>query len=321
MTNELTTYKIDLDLDPSDRWKQVMLDYKDLFIDAMNSMESIMSEFGILGGVINFASAIACKIMNGIMYREELQSISNISGIPIHKLVLCQICYEMFAACTSVVIKGQNNIHFRTMDWEMEFLKKITIKVQFTRNGKYLFEAITWVGYMGIVTGMSNKHSIAVNYRRANGTLMGNMWRVINLDWPIGYLIRDILENNHSTERALWLLSDCKLVSPCYVTLCPGSGDAYIITRDHDKLVNIKNLRGNKYIVQTNSDDINDVNNIMWSRERMNKVHEIMNNIDISHMYVEDIFDMFDKKPIINEHTIYSTVMIPRKCILFGRVI
>jgi hypothetical protein len=181
MTNELITYKINLDLDPSDRWKQVMFDYKDLFIEAMNNMESIMAEFGILGGAINFASAIACKIMNGIMYREELQSISNISGIPLHKLVLCQICYEMFAACTSVVIKGHNNIHFRTMDWEMEFLKKITIKVQFMKNDKYLFEAITWVGYMGIVTGMSKKHSIAVNYRRANGTLMGNMWRVILL--------------------------------------------------------------------------------------------------------------------------------------------
>ena len=69
MTSNLPTYEINLDLDPSDRWKQVMLEHKHLFIEAMSEMESIMSGIGVLGGVINFASAIACKIMNGIMYR------------------------------------------------------------------------------------------------------------------------------------------------------------------------------------------------------------------------------------------------------------
>ena len=324
MAGNLATYDINLDLDPSERWKHVMTDYNILFKEVMVEIDSIITGHGILGSVINVSSDVIYRLMNNIMYKEELQSISKLANIPMNKLILCQIIYEIFSACTSVVIRGENNIHFRTMDWEMDFLKKITIKVRFMKNNKLLYEAVTWVGYVGIVTGMSRNHSIAVNYRQSDGSFMGSMWRIISFHWPIGYLIRDILENNYDTVKTLRILSNSKLVSPCYITLCPGKGDAYIITRDHDKLVSIRNFNESTYIVQTNCDDINDENNIMWSKERMYKVDRIMNRNDISdqsHITVSDIFDMFSKTPIINIHTIYSTVMVPEKGILSVKLV
>lgn len=36
-------------------------------------------------------------------------------------------------------------IHVRTMDWAMDFLKDYTVQLNFTRNGKTLFKASSWV--------------------------------------------------------------------------------------------------------------------------------------------------------------------------------
>jgi hypothetical protein len=73
--------------------------------------------------------------------------------------VLLQIAYEIFAACTSIVVDGvggakSHPFHIRTMDWEMPELQPMTIEVQFVKHGRPLFIASTWAGYVGVLTGM-----------------------------------------------------------------------------------------------------------------------------------------------------------------------
>lgn len=43
--------------------------------------------------------------------------------------------------------------HIRTMDWGMEWLRPLTIEVDFIRGGKTQYVATTWVGYVGVLTG------------------------------------------------------------------------------------------------------------------------------------------------------------------------
>jgi len=40
------------------------------------------------------------------------------------------------------------------MDWDLELLKDLTIIVDFKYSGQIMFTATTWVGYVGVFTGM-----------------------------------------------------------------------------------------------------------------------------------------------------------------------
>ena len=59
-----------------------------------------------------------------VMYSKELKRIAELLNIPIGKVILLQLAYEAFAACTSIVANGDvgHPLHIRTMDWSVEFL-------------------------------------------------------------------------------------------------------------------------------------------------------------------------------------------------------
>ena len=79
--------------------------------------------------------------------------------------------YEASTTCTSIVVEHSENgkpIHIRTMDWELPFLKPLTIDVVYTRNNQIVANATTWAGYVGVLTGMAfcdTPFSVSVNYR------------------------------------------------------------------------------------------------------------------------------------------------------------
>jgi len=286
------TFTINLDSSPDQRWKDVVDRYKDRFPRVIQEIDRILASSGYLGTVALWLCNVF-TFFGSIMYKEELKSIARMAGIPLNKLILMQICYEMFSACTSLVMKRSDdtNVHFRTMDWEMDFLKDLTINVDFTRNGKTVFRGITWAGYVGIVTGMNWDYSVALNYRRSNGTLMKNVMRTMAMKWPVGYLVRHTLENSsNGYEEALNIFSKYQLISPCYITLCSADHDATVIVRECDRVARVRYLNSMEYIVQTNCDDERDPNNIMWSHERVAKVRQIMNSFRVDGASVKNIF-------------------------------
>ncbi|CAM4894188.1 unnamed protein product [Rotaria socialis] len=115
-----------------------------------------------------------------VYYGQELKGLSNDTGIPLGRLVMMQFVYECFACCTSIVCQDQQTnipMHIRTMDWELDFLKPLTIDVDFQENDQTVFKATTWIGYVGILTGMrvQNGYSVSVNFRHAGGQLTTNL--------------------------------------------------------------------------------------------------------------------------------------------------
>jgi len=323
----IKTYIINLNDPPRKRWQKVVNDYKHLFGNVLKEIDSILASAGFFGTIARWM----CKAFNKfdkLMYREELRSISFYSGFPIDKLILMQICYEMFSACTSLVMNNGKegdenmNIHFRTMDWEMDFLKELTIHVKFIKDDNIVFEGITWAGYVGIVTGMSSSYSLAVNYRRSNGTLLGNVFRTMTMKWPVGYLVRYILEQDMNINRAMRVLENTQLISPCYITICPSSGNAFVLIRDCDKLIKRRSFdTGKSYLVQTNCDNLDDINDIMWSKQRINTVNKIMETCQVDEKQeFKELYKMFFKHPIINPFTIYSSLLVPKKNILLSTI-
>lgn len=321
--SKIKSYVVDLDVNPSQRWNHILEEHIDYFPKVEKEIDFILKSVGILGGISKMAVNLFASSGN-VMYKKELEGISTGSGIPLNKLILMQICYEMCAACTSIVIKGDKyNYHFRTMDWEMDFLRDLTIHVTFTKDGKELYQATTWAGYVGIATASNRNYSLALNYRRSSGTLLGNVMRTLKMKWPIGYMIRHVFENDMTCDQAYDTLSSCKLISPCYITFCPAVGEAKIIIREHDKTIGEKSLYDAGYLIQTNHDSDNSLSNnqlnIMWSFERYRKASFIMeqnyefDNGTCTNINSENILQNFLVKPIINPHTIYTSLIVPKK--------
>lgn len=311
-------YKINLDVEPNIRWKEVINDHIDKLPKIIEYFDNILNNIpnGSIIKTFAWASINTFNKLNYVMYSDELNGISNITKIPLYKLVLVQLCYEMFASCTSVgfplLINGNyQNIHFRTMDWDMSFLKDITIEVEFIKNNKTLFIATTWVGCIGVFTALApNKFSIALNYRYSSGTFFDNLKKTLSLKWPVSYLIRQVLTMDMNIDDTIKMLSNSKLISPCYINIVSAIGNNVTLVRDAESLVEkIENTT----IIQTNNDKIS-TKNILYSNERKKLAQEIIQNLKANNYY--DIIKEFYKFPIINEETVYINIIDPKNNIL-----
>lgn len=308
-------YKIDLDLPEEDRWTSLVQQYKPQFENIIKYIETILGSW-----TQYIASYILEMSINKVYYSKELISISKNSGIKLGNIILLQLCYEAFACCTSLIINNNGvPIHVRTMDWDMPELKELTVQIDFIKNRKVLYRAITWVGYVGIFTALKpNVCTLSLNYRRTNEGISTNVRNLIIGSWPIGFLIRHVLETESSYEKIEQYLSQSKIVSPCYIILSGCKiGSGRIIVRSREGVDNTEIIGNNNmnYIVQTNIDNNgnkDNIENILWSKERLKaiytKMKQYINRFDI-HNYPNKIIEYFNVWPIINDETIYVSCM------------
>ncbi|KAL9654092.1 hypothetical protein ABK040_011635 [Willaertia magna] len=314
--SELTNvpeYEINLDLPPKDRWYQVIQDYKSKFPKLIEFLDSEISS--LLGGglkakfakgFLNMLFSIFVK-SGAVYYKEELEAIANQANVPLGLFSLIQLSYELFACCTSIIKQDYNNvpIHVRSMDWEMPILREYTVQLNFTRNGKTVFKASSWAGYVGILTGCRvGAFSVSINFRRTeDGTFGKNVLKSITSGWPISFLVREVLQDCTSYEEACAVLQNSKLIAPVYITVAGcHEGQGKIITRNRetysyentlslntvlylDKTVNNYVYDASNYaLIQTNvdwwlEDKEKKKCNILYSRERLKKAQSLMEEI------------------------------------------
>lgn len=116
-------------------------------------------------------------------FREELQGISEISGIPLGEIVLYNVFYELFTVCTSVIVEDEEGrmYHARNLDFGLflgwdgknqtwlttENLRPLVVKLTFTRGNRTLFQSINFAGYTGILTGIKKVFLLILKLRPA----------------------------------------------------------------------------------------------------------------------------------------------------------
>ena len=309
---EIETFEIDLDADPEDRWTEVSVRYTKKIKKLLKYCDLI------LGSITYPATWLAWLFSESVFYIDELRGIAHDTGIDLSQLILMQLCYEVCACCTSVIVdKDDRTYHYRTMDWAMEELKDMTIEVCFTRSGIELYRATCWAGYVGVLTGVrKGLASVSLNYRRTSeGTFMNNLNAMIGGSWPAGFLIRHALETSKDFKSFSSYLSNSKLISPCYIIINgsrPGTGR--ILVRDRDSLKERIRLSDTvKHIAQTNIDydRLTDYTapNILMSRERLVTVDDSIRNRLNEVTDMESLIRIFDRHPIINHETIYISIM------------
>jgi len=321
----MKTYYINLDKPSQERWTEVINDHKQECLNIFNKIENEFMDSSLITTIsknLALTTVATYRAFNSVMYDEELTSIADLLGISVNKLILGQLIYEMFAMCTSTVFQCQGKtLHFRTMDWGLPDLKKVTVELIFVKNKMQIFSATSWAGYVGIMTAMvPYKYTVALNYRRSNGTLFDNVSKALQLKWPIGYLIRYILENEYDFDNTKKIFKEAELISPCYITLGHPNGQSCIIVRDPNNCVTVIE---NNYVCQTNIDpNCCDSNkSILYSIARRNKVDEIISSkVTIWNTFDDILKDML-VFPILNEETIYTAIMNLTDNIHFSEIV
>lgn len=232
-------FTVNLDDPPATRWDHILPRFRDDIPGVLTMIDDMVdSPFAIK----LIESCLKTAVFFGsVMYSEELTRIAELLGVPVGKVILLQLAYEAFAACTSVVATGDaadgHPLHIRTMDWEMPELERLTIEVDFQRSGRTVASATTWAGYVGVVTGLRvGAFSLSVNYRRTElmsekpvAAFMKNLWGVVRSKWPVSYVLREVLtqEAPLTYSGVLRFFRGVHLVAPCYITVAgtaPGEG-------------------------------------------------------------------------------------------------
>lgn len=321
-------YRVSLDERPGTRWNHVINDNLENLRRVLNQLEKM-----IPSGLISYGiekTLATCAYMGLCMYSEELISISKIIGISVGKLIILQLYYELNAHCTSILTDSKDGVCLtRTMDWELPLLKDLTIEVEFMSQNKVMFIATTWVGCVGIFTGMKpGAYAISLNYRRTNDSLLLNVVKTITYCWPSSFLIREVLTDCYTYNEAMRVLANSDLIAPCYLTIASADCNdnqnhesrGCILVRDRDGLAQVQGMNNPEllqksvtgYIVQTNHDKTSELSgdNIVYSYERIREFDKMMNQCLVKDPKI--LMNKLTSFPLINEETIYTTQMIPR---------
>lgn len=244
--------------------------------------------------------------MNFVMYFEELKAIAQYCRIDLGKLVVLQFMYEFYACCTSIVTNDSSErvpIHIRTMDWDASFLKELVVELEFYKNGKPIFISTSWAGYVGIFTGTRlNAYSLSINYRKnASPSMWKNALGLLKRKWPLGFLVRNTLENRNSYYSAAEALISASLVAPCYFILSGKyRNQAMVMIRDREVCLKRRFLENHPCLIQTNEDDPLSVSfgkegrNLLYSRQRHLLALEMLSSSHHSKMSsAEQVFVFF----------------------------
>lgn len=322
-------YTIDLDLPPKLRWGQVTQDYFEYFPIVKRTITEL------LGPLVE---SLATKLMEWagslgwVAYQDELKAIASKGEISVGLLTLMQLVYEAASACTSIVVRDSEGVthHIRTMDWDMEFLKPLTIEYEFVRKGKVVYTAASWAGYVGIFTAMKpGAYSCSVNFRvTSSGTFWDNFKKTLNAAWPCGFLLRHVFETTDTMDEAVAILTQAPLIAPTFFTIAGvGMNDSYLITRERSGEVKRWSYNERGVIVQANVDWFmnradEDSFDVMQSYQRRELARQILASLgyDTNPVSPELLWEMMSQDPICNGLTVYGCYMCPGRGILQVRI-
>ena len=104
---------------------------------------------------------------------EEIRGIQQVTGINIYLLVSLNVLLDLLMGCTSGGVRTRNKnggtkmLHFRTLDWGMDALRKVIVHLDFVQSpeGEVIASSITYAGFVGVLTGVRKGLSMSLNFR------------------------------------------------------------------------------------------------------------------------------------------------------------
>ena len=167
-------FTIDLSLPPEKRYVHLAPHFQEHIHDLTSLFDDIVSTIPYFSD--KWKKRIA-KFMFRRLYDDEenreIAGISKATGVEHHLLVAFNVLLDLFMGCTSGGVRTKDRqgnfkmLHFRTLDWGMDSLRKVVVELDFVRNkdGPVIASSVTYFGYVGVLTGVKKGLSISLNFR------------------------------------------------------------------------------------------------------------------------------------------------------------
>lgn len=168
-------YSVDLSLPPRDRYKHIVRDFKPQLSTLPVLFDDIV---GLLHPNISVQSfqklaRVFLRHVHNPEETEELRGIQEETGIEMYLLVAFNVLLDLLMGCTSGGARVSNSVgyetmlHFRTLDWSMDPLRKVVVNLDFVEKpgGTVLASTITYLGFVGVLTGVRQGLSMSLNFR------------------------------------------------------------------------------------------------------------------------------------------------------------
>ncbi|CAF2092772.1 unnamed protein product [Rotaria magnacalcarata] len=314
---DIPRFSIDLDLDPIDRWSNVIPNFSQPMHEFNDEIRAQIPQV-----YIDVAEIIATQLDNYIPqpYHDELHSIARAISMLPADIVLINLVYELRTYCTSLLVRTLDGtiLHGRNLDYDLntDLLRRLTFHGRFFRmsNPTFEYESIHFAGSIGLLTGSRKGYfSLTINERDKNNKhwWINALMAILHLHtMPLFIITRTIFDNPFMSYKEMkYKLEHQHLIAPVYFILTDGQSSGVIITRN--RLNSINPIELNSTLVQTNydhwlDDPINDL--------RRTTAENILRTFNITQMTIDNIFNIaLSVIPVLNRNTVYTAIMNPAK--------
>ncbi|CAI7666558.1 unnamed protein product [Penicillium palitans] len=266
-------FRINLSNPPEERYKALAYIYK----DRMRSVTSIFDDV-----IHNLSPNIPTKPIHWLarlflrrLYTDEetaeIRGISHVTGISLYLLICLNVVLDLLMGCTSGGVRMLDGlwtrmVHFRTLDWGMDPLRDLIVQLEFVRDDapdKVLATCITYVGFVGVLTGVRKDLSVSLNFRAVHdsrrnvGFYFNYLLVLLGLRQSITSLLRHVegegstrLSNTSTLEEILEGVP-CLRTTAAYLIFCDGSS---IVAMEKDYETAFWR-RSSSFLIKTNHDE------------------------------------------------------------------
>lgn len=308
----LPSFNIDLTLPPDKRWIQSAAQLSNEIKNVVDYVLDLIPAWAV--PVLDDAfDALAERLPTEWQY--EMRGVSAGANVSYPYIVLMNLFYELDSACTSIVAEHSNGTiyHGRNLDYGIPGLNLIAGNVHFYRGNTMVYTGTTYIGYIGLLTGMRpGAFSLSIDERTsANGTILTNIVEMLfHNGRSIGFFLREVLQNETDYSAALQKLQTTPLVSVSYLIIGGvRAGEGAVVTRDRATAADtwLLDAPSRWFLVETNYDHWKPVPAHDDRRQPANQRMSASSQKFINGTYM--FYDVLGRFPNLNSHTTYSVIM------------
>ncbi|KAF6218973.1 hypothetical protein HO133_005517 [Letharia lupina] len=173
--DEPPRYTIDLSLPPRKRYQHIAADFKPQIATLPILFDEIVKDLRANISVerVRWLARLLLRRVYNKEENEELRGIQETTGVEMYLLVAFNVLLDLFMGCTSGAVRVKDDdkntkmLHFRTLDWGMDALRKVIVHLDFVEKpgGEVIASSITYIGYVGVLTGVRKGLSVSLNFR------------------------------------------------------------------------------------------------------------------------------------------------------------
>lgn len=321
-TANVPTYAIDLECDEANRWANVISHEKIV-------AGRLIEEAGrLVERVPELMRWIFARLYqrSGGLYQDEIAAWAEALGVSRGTATILNCAYELshlrwpkVFGCTAGLrwVDGVGMVHVRSLDWPLATMGAATCLFRF-RRGACEFVSVGVPGHVGVLSGMlPQSYSATINWAPAAA--------IPSFEFGPAFLLRDTLETCDSYEAAVEKLTQTRLSTSVFFTVCGTSiNQACVIERTQSaaavrKMAGPVLVQANHHVVECfgkNNEDIlegagdEDVFSLEGSKKRADILSRTL--AEIPTPYTSDtIANALNSGTVLNQDTCQQMVFYP----------